>query len=249
VAARRVARHLIGTPRWSAPRTTLCVVTESLPLFPLESVLYPGVVLPLHIFEQRYRLLVQELSELPEGTPRRFGVVAIREGREVGADGARALFDVGCTAEIDSITPVGASQFDVVTTGVHRFKIRSIDTTGAYVRGEVDFYDEPTDQEAEVLAPAAMSLFATYQEALARARDVPVVALPELPDDPTVLSYLIAAAMVLDVADKQRLLAVPDTTSRLRIEGHMLRREIGLVTALRALPAVDILRRRGRGRT
>lgn len=229
--------------------TTLCVVTESLPLFPLESVLYPGVVLPLHIFEQRYRLLVQELSELPEGTPRRFGVVAIRDGREVGVDGARALFDVGCTAEIDSITPIGASQFDIVTTGVHRFKIRSVDTAGPYLRGEVDFYEEPSDDEAEVLAPAVTALFAAYQEALARARDVPAVVLPELPDDPTVLSYLVAAAMVLDVADKQRLLAVPDTTSRLRIESHILRREIALVTALRALPAVDMLRRRGRGTT
>jgi hypothetical protein len=94
-----------------------------------------------------------------------------------------------------------------------------------------------------------MGLFAAYQEALARARDVPAIALPELPDDPTVLSYLVAAAMVLDIADKQRLLAVPDTTSRLRIESHMLRREIALVTALRALPAVDMLRRRGRGPT
>ena len=59
-----------------------------LPLFPLSTVLVPGLVLPLHVFEPRYRILVQALLELPEGAERRFGVVAIRSGREVG-DGRR----------------------------------------------------------------------------------------------------------------------------------------------------------------
>ena len=68
--------------------------TRLLPLFPLPLVLLPGVVLPLHVFEPRYRVLVQALLELPDEAERRFGVVAIRAGREVGADGVRALHAV-----------------------------------------------------------------------------------------------------------------------------------------------------------
>src|SRR5258708_19585586 len=71
---------------------------EMLPLFPLGAVLYPGMLLPLHIFEERYRQLVQDLLEGPE--PRRFGVIAIRKGRETGIDGVnglKSLYEIGCT--------------------------------------------------------------------------------------------------------------------------------------------------------
>jgi Lon protease-like protein len=70
-------------------------VSTRLPLFPLGTVLFPGVLLPLHVFEERYRSMVRDLLDAP-AEERRFGVVAIREGREVGADGIRALHAVGC---------------------------------------------------------------------------------------------------------------------------------------------------------
>ena len=76
-------------------------MAEPLPLFPLgHTVLFPGVVLPLHVFEERYRELVRTLVELPEGARRRFVVVAIRQGWEVGEDAVSALHDVGCAAEL-----------------------------------------------------------------------------------------------------------------------------------------------------
>ena len=71
-------------------------MSETLPLFPLGTVLYPGLLLPLNIFEERYRQLVRDLLDGPE--PRRFGVIAIRKGRETGVDGISALYQVGCTA-------------------------------------------------------------------------------------------------------------------------------------------------------
>jgi hypothetical protein len=64
-------------------------MSETLPLFPLGTVLFPGLLLPLHIFEERYRQLVRDLQTRPE--PRRFGVIAIRQGRETGVDGIQAL--------------------------------------------------------------------------------------------------------------------------------------------------------------
>src|SRR2546423_12156315 len=88
---------------------------RELPLFPLGTVLFPGVPLPLHIFEERYRLLVRDLMALPEGASRRFGVVAIREGREVGADGVRALYPVGCTAELRDVEEDDDGRFDLLT--------------------------------------------------------------------------------------------------------------------------------------
>src|ERR1700761_6197653 len=78
-------------------------MSTMLPLFPLSTVLFPGMRLPLHIFEERYRLLAAHLAARPE--PRRFGVIAIRKGREVGADGITALHEVGCVTTVRQITP------------------------------------------------------------------------------------------------------------------------------------------------
>ena len=76
-------------------------MTSPLPLFPLGAVLFPGLVMPLHVFEERYRHLVRDLvARSDDDGPRQFGVVAIRRGWEVEVDaGGVTLFDVGCTAE------------------------------------------------------------------------------------------------------------------------------------------------------
>jgi Lon protease-like protein len=221
-------------------------VTTELPLFPLGSVLFPGVVLPLHIFEHRYRQLVRDLAALPEGAPRRFGVVAIKDGSEVGRDNVNALYDTGCTAEIDSIVEYEDGRFDITTTGVHRFRLREFDGDGPYPQGVVELMDEVGGPEAEVIAPALATLFRKYQEVLAGVRGVTVTEIPELPEDPTVLSYLIGAATVLDVYEKQRLLATETTADRLRAEAKLLRREVGVLKHIPSLPAVDLLRRRQR---
>ena len=134
-------------------------MTIELPLFPLGSVLFPGVVLPLHIFEDRYRQLVRDLAALPEGAPRRFGVVAIKDGHALfevgGADRGResvnALYDTGCTAEIDSIVEYEDGRFDITTTGVHRFRLREYDGDGPYAQGVVELMDEVAGPEAEML--------------------------------------------------------------------------------------------------
>lgn len=213
-----------------------------LPLFPLRSVLFPGVVLPLHVFEPRYRALISDLRELPEGEDQSFGVVAIRDGREVGQDSVESVYDVGCSAQISAIEMHEDGRYSVVATGVRRFRLRDIDTTGSYFLGEVDFLDEVAGPDAEALKTPSTALLLGYQRALAGLRGVRSTPLPELPDDPTVLSYLIGAAMVLDLRDKQRLLSTPDTAARLRREQALLRRETALIKELRTLPAVDFLR-------
>ena len=210
-----------------------------LPLFPLGTVLFPGLLLPLHVFEDRYRALVRDLVDGPEDA-RAFGVVAIREGREVGTDGIRSLHPVGCLADLRQIAPHADGRFDIVATGARRFRIESIDATSRpYLQAEVEFLDEPDGEAATVLARTVASVWGAYRQALTGS---PPDDPDELPHDPVVLSYLVAAATILDLGDKQRLLEEPDTTSRLRRELAILRREAVVLRLLPSLPAVELAR-------
>ncbi|WP_369137711.1 LON peptidase substrate-binding domain-containing protein [Modestobacter versicolor] len=100
---------------------------EVIPLFPLETPLFPGVVLPLQIFEPRYRRLVADLTTRPEGDSRRFGVVAIRQGWEVERVApAEALFDVGCTAVLRMVAPQRDGGYRVAAVGDARFRLLDV---------------------------------------------------------------------------------------------------------------------------
>jgi Lon protease-like protein len=100
---------------------------EVIPLFPLETPLFPGVVLPLQIFEPRYRRLVADLTSQPEGSERRFGVVAIRQGWEVERVApAEALFDVGCTAVLRMVAPQRDGGYRIAAVGGERFRLLDV---------------------------------------------------------------------------------------------------------------------------
>lgn len=173
-------------------------MSELLPLFPLGTVLYPGLLMPLHIFEDRYRQLVQDLLDGPE--PRRFGVIAIRKGRETGIDGISALYDVGCTATLRRIAEHEDGRYDLVTVGTERFRLAGLDDSRPYLTGEVDLLGEDTGEEsaAALAARAVQAAFRRYIEALATRESVQV-SMPELPDEPVGLSYLVASSMILDL--------------------------------------------------
>lgn len=126
---------------------------ELIPLFPLGTPLFPGVVLPLHIFEPRYRRLMQDLMSLPEGGSRRFfGVVAIRQGWEVERVApAEALYDVGCTASVRRIAAQPDGGFAIVTVGGDRFRLLDVvvGEDPPYLRGEVEWLaDEEAAEDA-----------------------------------------------------------------------------------------------------
>jgi Lon protease-like protein len=217
-------------------------VAIRLPLFPLGTVLVPGLVLPLHIFEPKYRALTQSLLDLPDGTSRQFGVIAVQPGQRVeGNEGTPRLYGVGCTAELREVTPYDDGRFDIVSVGHLRFRLLDIDETAdtPYLTGLVDYLgeDDGTDDEEELaqLADRVALRFAAYRDRLR-------VDQAGVPTDPRVLSYLIAAAAVLTLPDRQTLLQAETTSDRLRAELDLLRKEIGLIDAFRALPAADILR-------
>ncbi len=215
-------------------------MSETLPLFPLGTVLYPGLLLPLHIFEDRYRQLVRDLRAGPE--PRRFGVIAIREGRETGVNGVSALYGVGCTATLRRVSELEDGRFDLITVGSQRFRLASeLDESQPYLRADVDLLDEDTGDEAEarLAAQAVQRGFRAYLDALA-AQGMTQISVPDLPDEPVVLSYLVAASVIADLSDKQALLAEPDALSRLTAERAMLSREAAMLRSLTSTPAPDL---------
>jgi Lon protease-like protein len=211
-------------------------MSETLPLFPLGTVLYPGLVLPLNIFEERYRQLVRDLLDGPE--PQRFGVIAIRKGRETGVDGISALHQIGCIASLREVDEQDDGRFHLVTVGTQRFRLASLDDSRPYLQGEVDLLAEEVGDEAAagLAAQAVQRGFRGYVEALASRESVEVT-VPELPDEPLLLSYLVAASMILDLPVRQDLLAEPDAERRLGAERALLARETTMLRSLTATPA------------
>jgi uncharacterized protein len=215
-------------------------MSTRLPLFPLGSVLYPGLVLPLHIFEDRYRQLVGDLLAGPE--PRTFGVIAIRQGRETGVGGVSALYETGCTAVLRRAEKHPDGRFDLVTVGTDRFRLVSLNDPAPYFRGDVELLPEGVgDSAAAATAVASVQRqFHAYLEMLTASGRAQIT-ISELPDDPLLLSYLVAAVVVVDLPVKQQLLEEPDALSRLAAEGSLLAAEMRMMRSL-ALTAAPELR-------
>ncbi|MEU6522274.1 LON peptidase substrate-binding domain-containing protein [Streptomyces sp. NPDC046924] len=240
------------------------MTTVRLPLFPLNSVLFPGLVLPLNVFEERYRAMMRELLKISEDEPRRFAVVAIRDGHEVapsapgmpdptsvpergpaagfGPDPLRALHKVGCAADAATIRERPDGTFEVLATGTTRMRLLSVDASGPFLTAELEPLAEEPGEEAGALAEGVLRAFRQYQKRLAGARERSLTTGADLPDEPGVVSYLVAAAMMLDTPTKQRLLQAPDTASRLRDELRLLRTETAVIRHLPSLPAADLTR-------
>ncbi|MCW5249333.1 MULTISPECIES: LON peptidase substrate-binding domain-containing protein [unclassified Streptomyces] len=238
------------------------MTTVRLPLFPLNSVLFPGLVLPLSVFEERYRAMMRDLLKTPEDESRRFAVVAIRDGHEVapsapgmpdptavpergptagfGPDPMASFHRVGCVADAATVRERPDGTFDVLATGTTRVRLLSLDSSGPFLTAELEPLPEEPGDEAGALAEGVLRSFRQYQKRLAGARERSLATGAELPDEPSVVSYLVAAAMMLDTPTKQRLLQAPDTASRLRDELKLLRTETAIIRTLPSLPASEL---------
>jgi uncharacterized protein len=204
-----------------------------LPLFPLHLVLFPGRPLPLHLFEDRYRRM---LSDVLDGD-RRFGVVAIQRGREVG--GAPEVFGVGTVAEVRDVTELPDGRFNIVTRGTERFRVRALLGGAPYLRADVELLPESSGACTTRAAQVYRQLV-PYLAALGAPEEL----LACLPKDANQLVYLAASALQVDLAEQQALLELDSTTERLDATLDLLRREAGL---LRHLGTVGSLRPPGPG--
>ena len=204
-----------------------------IPLFPLGSQLVPGLMLPLYLFEDRYRQLARDLAEAPADR-KHFGVVGIRAGREVGEDGASSLFDVGTLAEVTDLSANPDGTYNLQAVGGARFQLLDLDDSKPYLQARVQFLDEPDGDGAEDAARPVRSAFEAYRDAVGLQVDPSQL-------NPRLLSYIVTAAMVITPEEKQELLAAPDTTARLRLARRRLRQELRIIGALASLPAVDLV--------
>ena len=208
----------------------------SLPLFPLGTVLLPGARLPLQLFEPRYLDLAHRLAAQAEDD-RRFGVVLIRKGHEVGADAANDLHAIGCEARVDAMalaeSPVG-TVVHLVATGVRRFRLDGLDDTAGteFTTADVTWLTEPPagdDAEVAVLAETVLREHAQYLERLGAVAEPVEAALGQV-------AYRVVERMVLDPVDRQRVLEGPDAATRLRTTLSLLRREAAIVGRFGAVP-------------
>jgi Lon protease-like protein len=145
------------------------------------------------------------------------------------------LYGVGCTAELRQVTELPDGRFDIVTVGRRRFRVLAIaEDTQPYVTAEVEWLpdEESVSPVSTLLAPRVLTAFRKYLDLLRPDSEV----LDQVPDDPTVLSHLVAATAQLTTEERQELLAAPDTASRLRTELRLLNREAGLLAKVRAVP-------------
>ena len=192
-----------------------------LALFPLNSVLYPGGQIALHIFEPRYRQMIGRCLE--ENLP--FGVVLIREGQEVGEPATP--HEVGTVASITQHTKKPDGRYDLTALGLERFRVLTILQERPYLVARVQL-------EPDVASPAedlgrrteeVHGLFAAYVERLREMSNGKLDAI-ETPDDPESLAWFVAATLPIAMAEKQALLEQPSTVARLAAECEILRREL-----------------------
>ena len=196
---------------------------RALPLFPLEQVvLFPGMVLPLRIFEERYKVMIGACQV----TDQLFGVLLIRSGREVGEPAVPER--VGCTARITRLDRLADGQMNILTVGEQRFRLLGPPRTTpeGYLEGDVRMLAEPpTPDIAEDLLSGVSGEFEKYQKALLALTGQQGSGPPALPREPNALSYRVGAMLYVHPRERQQLLELDDVAARLQRELILLRRE------------------------
>jgi uncharacterized protein len=214
-----------------------------LPLFPLRTVLLPGVPLPLHIFEPRYRQLTVDLmtGTVPE---KRFGVIALTPSASVEVTSLDHLHPIGCTAVLRQAARLPDGRFDIVTVGERRFRLLDLDPVAApYLMGTVEWVPDtpatiPGQRSAtdtvESLVAAARAAYRRYCESAWRSGD-----WTEPGEDVEVaeLAHLLATDCLLPLEDRQHILEETRPLHRLRLVTRLISREAGILATLHAIPA------------
>lgn len=217
---------------------------DPLPMFPLGTVLFPGVSLPLHVFEDRYRSLVQDLLTEPDPRRRRLGIVAIREGYEVGSHGMQSAHRIGCEAQLLAARELPDGRYDIVVGGRRRLMLEEVDTSGDYLRGEISYLDERDGAGAQEAARQALAAYTRWREAVTAAGvdDPPEVDGDEHADEPLGLSFALSSAVSLTLRERQQLLEAEDGAARLALLTAMLGDELRAMRAVPSLPATELSR-------
>jgi Lon protease-like protein len=198
---------------------------RELALFPLPVVLFPGVPLPLHIFEPRYRQMLADIRVRDN----LFGLSYFDQSASVEQD-KPSVGHIGCAAEVTETQPLPDGRFNILTIGLIRYRVEAyVERGDPYLLGQVSFFEDEAEGE-ELLARRARAVTEIF---LRIARAVRILnderaALPDLPEtEPERLSFLIAAAVDLEADVKQELLELRSTAERLKRLRDLLGRAVG----------------------
>lgn len=229
------------------------------PHFPLHTVLFPHLPLPIHVFEERYRAMARDLMADYSPHGGRFVVSMITEGREVGGDAT--VQSVGTICEVRSAEQFRDGRWLLLVAGVARARLGAVDRSGRYAVVEARALPEPMGDGATALLPAVQRALDAYLSTVKRfvartasvgeqSKELPnmTASLDEvlkpirLPDDPVAASYGVAGVLQIELARKQQLLELPDAAARLRAELELLRREVRFLDTdpMPPMPAGDL---------
>ena len=201
-----------------------------LPLFPLNTVLFPGMHLPLHIFEERYKELVADC--LPEDRP--FAVALIESGQEVG--GTARPHSICTTALIREVTRLPEGRFNFTAVGQERVRILDLKMSRPYLIGLVETA-RPAGEgspEAQKNAELLWPWLKRYVSGVSRVVETNIALPPSLPD-PLTVAYLAPVFLNVPTEERQALLEIDDVPGLLERERYLLRREIALLRAMHGL--------------
>ncbi|HEV2799910.1 MAG TPA: LON peptidase substrate-binding domain-containing protein [Pyrinomonadaceae bacterium] len=197
---------------------------SELPLFPLPLVLFPGVPLPLHIFEERYRRMLADVR----ASNNLFGLSYF--DLNTATNTRPAVGHVGCAAEVIEAQTLPDGRSNILTVGVVRYRVTEyVDRGEPYLVGRVEFFEDVHEDEAllDARAREVMELFTRIARAVRTLND-DRASLPDLPDaEPEKLSFLVAAAMELDAEAKQSLLELRSGAERLERIAALLTQVVG----------------------
>jgi ATP-dependent Lon protease len=196
---------------------------RELPLFPLPLVLFPGVPLPLHIFEPRYRQMLADIRVRDQ----LFGL-SFFDATESATE-FPPVGHVGCVAEVTEIQPMPDGRSNILTVGLIRYRLEAyVEHGDPYLVGRVSFFEDE-DEDTRVVderAEEVSKLFMRIARAVRIINDERA-SLPDLPPtEPERLSFLVAAAMELDTAVKLELLELRSTAERLKRLRDLLTRAV-----------------------
>ena len=182
-----------------------------IPIFPLSNlVLFPNIVVPLHIFEERYKMMINTCIEHDEG----FGLVLLRSGAEEENEGT--IHRVGVTVRIVQVERLDDGRMNILVEGESRFRIHRFTQQTPYWKASIDlFEDDEIRQSIESLYDEVARLYRKVAElsAMLSASKESELALPESPAD---LSFMVTYVLDLDSEEKQKLLEITSTGERLR---------------------------------
>lgn len=198
-----------------------------LPLFPLNTVLFPGMPIQLHIFEERYKQMINLC--ISEGRP--FGVVLIQSGHEVGATAEPQ--PIGCTAQIAQVQPLEGGRMNLIAIGQERFEIQSLNYEQPYLMGTVEALAlvETTTADLEPLTHRLSGQLVEYLEVLSVLGQAEFD-IEQLPHGAIELSYLAATLLQIPMDRKQEILALNSNIDLLKVVYDTCRHELAILKAM-----------------